>query len=290
VRGYLAHIAAKVTGTSPVVRPRVPSLFEPVKGAQILSVPNIVNPRPEVAQEPASFEQDRFVDAVAHPSTRSQPESAQRPKPNNADVRPKDAEPPRALAQLTEWMRGEERPRPIEARTFQPQIAPVSEAQRSQTNTRREAVQQQATPISIQRETPEQIHARIEAPVPRSESFTTRVEQVEREVVRTVRDRDESQRPDKGIMPASRRDSTPLETAPAVVSPIAHVNHQPVSERLAPAREIVSEGPPSVQVTIGRLIVEAVMPPAAPAPVPMRQTPGPRLSLDDYLRQRGGRA
>ena len=48
--------------------------------------------------------------------------------------------------------------------------------------------------------------------------------------------------------------------------------------------------PPSVQVTIGRLIVEAVSPTPAAAPQPAPRPQAPRLSLDDYLRQRRSQA
>ena len=55
--------------------------------------------------------------------------------------------------------------------------------------------------------------------------------------------------------------------------PIAGVRREPVP----PAR-------PTVQVTIGRIEVRAVQPPPAP-PVP-RAPVGPRISLDEYLRER----
>jgi hypothetical protein len=44
---------------------------------------------------------------------------------------------------------------------------------------------------------------------------------------------------------------------------------------------------PSVRVTIGRVEVRAVAPPVPPLEVPV--APAPRLSLDEYLRQYGGR-
>jgi len=58
-----------------------------------------------------------------------------------------------------------------------------------------------------------------------------------------------------------------------------------------PIRTAPSEtpaGPPSVQVTIGRVEVRAIMPPSS-AP-PRRLPPRPRLSLDDYLKQRNNSA
>jgi hypothetical protein len=41
-----------------------------------------------------------------------------------------------------------------------------------------------------------------------------------------------------------------------------------------------------IRVTIGRIDVRAVFPPAAAAPAPARKTPAGALSLDDYLKQR----
>jgi hypothetical protein len=45
--------------------------------------------------------------------------------------------------------------------------------------------------------------------------------------------------------------------------------------------------PPTVQVTIGRIEVRAILPPA-PAPQPSARPATPRLSLTDYLKQHAG--
>ncbi len=59
--------------------------------------------------------------------------------------------------------------------------------------------------------------------------------------------------------------------------------------QLAPA----SQAPPvpTIRVTIGRVEVRAVMPPAPPPPARLPAATGLTLSLDDYLKQRkeGGR-
>jgi len=294
VRGYLSHIAAKVAGTRPAVRPRVPSLFEPVKGAQFLNVPNIATERRDSAsaQEPGQLEQDRFVDALSHATERTPQEVGQRPQANKADVTLKDAEHSGAVVQRNELRRIEDRSQPVKAGTTQAEIEPALGVQRAETAAHREAVKPPVVPLSRQRETDEQPPERIEVRAPRSENRTTRVEveRVERETVRTVHGRDESERDKEHVRPAIGRDSSRREPAPEFVSRIAHVSQQVASERRTPVREIVNEAPAPVQVTIGRLIVEAVMPPSAPAPPPIRHAPGPRLSLDDYLRQRGGRA
>jgi hypothetical protein len=59
------------------------------------------------------------------------------------------------------------------------------------------------------------------------------------------------------------------------------------SQRLpAPVSEAASSTP-TIRVTIGRIDVRAVTPPAPP-PRPKQARPGPTLSLDDYARQRKG--
>jgi hypothetical protein len=60
--------------------------------------------------------------------------------------------------------------------------------------------------------------------------------------------------------------------------------------RFPAAPEPEAHEPPSVQVTIGRLIVEAVAPVPVAAPLPAPRQSAPRLSLDDYLRQRRSQA
>lgn len=53
------------------------------------------------------------------------------------------------------------------------------------------------------------------------------------------------------------------------------------------AGELRREAAPVIEVTIGRIEVRAVTPPAPPQPTRRRQEP-PKMSLDDYLRSHGG--
>ena len=55
---------------------------------------------------------------------------------------------------------------------------------------------------------------------------------------------------------------------------------QALQQREAPA--------PSIRVTIGRIEVRAIMPAKEPAARPPTRRPGPKLSLDDYLKQQNG--
>jgi hypothetical protein len=83
--------------------------------------------------------------------------------------------------------------------------------------------------------------------------------------------------------PARRRDSP---TAPTQRAPL--VDELPTPPRLLPAPSWSARDEPSpVQVTIGRVEVRAPAPPPAPVPA-AAPDPGPALSLDEYLRTRGG--
>ena len=82
---------------------------------------------------------------------------------------------------------------------------------------------------------------------------------------------------------------TPRATPSADVRPLTQV--RPAIAQAATtntqAREANTQ-PPTIEVTIGRIEVRAVTPPAPPPPR-QRQSP-PKMSLDDYLRaQSGGR-
>jgi hypothetical protein len=80
--------------------------------------------------------------------------------------------------------------------------------------------------------------------------------------------------------PAAEPAAEPKRPAPAVVPAPA-----PQPTRAA-WPELASEAAPTVQVTIGRIEVRAILPaPPAPAAPPVRR---PATSLEDYLRARNG--
>lgn len=72
----------------------------------------------------------------------------------------------------------------------------------------------------------------------------------------------------------------------AAPSPL-RVETQPARETAAPALPRALEPPAPIQVTIGRVEIKAVTPPAAPPrAAPAQRSTGPALSLADYLAQR----
>lgn len=97
-------------------------------------------------------------------------------------------------------------------------------------------------------------------------------------------------------MPAPTPRATPPPAAPLV--PALRRAQEDAAPAVAPRRESTSatqpEVPeaPSIRVTIGRIDVRAVLPPAPPVPPAPRPRPqsAAKMSLDDYLRaRRGGR-
>jgi hypothetical protein len=87
-----------------------------------------------------------------------------------------------------------------------------------------------------------------------------------------------------GLVSDHTRSSSAL--AMPVVQP--HVTLYREAPVAVPSEEpVMAEPGPTIKITIGRVDVKAIMPPAA-APRPARTRPKPTLSLEDYLRQRGG--
>jgi hypothetical protein len=77
---------------------------------------------------------------------------------------------------------------------------------------------------------------------------------------------------------------------PAQVTPAVAATKEARPALTLPADPSVGTGissqPPVIRVTIGRIEVRAVFPPAAAAPAAVKKTPSGALSLDDYLKQR----
>jgi len=89
-----------------------------------------------------------------------------------------------------------------------------------------------------------------------------------------------------GDAPSSVIPSIPATVGarPAVAPHVESVT--PVTPATPTVSPPVSQSAPTIRVTIGRIDVRAVMPPAPPAPRSRPSRPGPTLSLEDYLQQR----
>jgi hypothetical protein len=91
------------------------------------------------------------------------------------------------------------------------------------------------------------------------------------------------------IVGAGRRATEAAGDSPHTVTPVRSSLEPTVIQKVGPARPPVTgpgrEVPPTIEVTIGRIDVRAVVPSAPPASPARRVARGPRLTLDDYLKQ-----
>jgi hypothetical protein len=95
-------------------------------------------------------------------------------------------------------------------------------------------------------------------------------------------------------MPESTRPLTRAEAPTAqAADPVAALpslraaSASPIAPQF-PAAALQPPAPPTIRVTIGRIEVRAITPPARPAPRATSERRGPALSLDGYLKRRNG--
>lgn len=88
-------------------------------------------------------------------------------------------------------------------------------------------------------------------------------------------------------LPSSATTAASRRTTKTVVQPASTSLVAPTVSPLFPVRQPPSNEPPVIHVTIGRVEVRAIMPPATPKVAPPA---APKLSLEEYLKQRNGRA
>jgi hypothetical protein len=96
------------------------------------------------------------------------------------------------------------------------------------------------------------------------------------------------------VAPTPGESRQPLPRAEPLLAPPAVRLIEPAMRASAQAaREREPAEPSAIHVTIGRVEVRAVVPPAPQQPAPPARKPSPVIPLDDYLRQqrsRGARA
>jgi hypothetical protein len=307
VPGYLRHIAAKVNGNAPVLRPRVPSLFEPMGGGGILRTPEEVaevtapsSPEPSRGwSEAAGVAKD---DSRALRATESVQQQRSAAEPSRTAAEP--------IAVHTQQATSASEPRRDDSAS-EPGRTSFEHERRVEVSPRQERTARElATPSTVQSEarnavgemSPEANRRALPVEttlVRESEAIhaqprmrTLPVARAEEAAAEPIAERSDT-RPEQHPRAADGLRAAIEQIGQFVSAPRAAPPPVPVATSAAKPAAMRAESrdePAAIQVSIGRVIVEAVMPPAAPAPLPARPAPGPRLSLDDYLRQRGGRA
>ncbi|QGZ38233.1 hypothetical protein IP92_01464 [Pseudoduganella flava] len=249
---FLQRLALRGNGTLPVLRPRLPGLFEPPAGVAALPVGDDGG-ADDAAAMPAPAEQGRT--RTMHPSSPA-PERITRDESDTSIARmpqgasPSSAEPVRAVTAAQALTRPE--PQHHAATAAHPNvIAPVIEPPAPSPVAHASLPRQQTA-------MPERPRLQPPAALDRSPIDDDRA--------------------------ALHRSPPPATPAPALTPSVPSA---PDAVRAARAAQPAAATPlPTVQVTIGRVEVRATQAPAAP----VRQSSRPQpTSLDDYLRQRDGR-
>jgi hypothetical protein len=284
VPGYLSHLAARAFGAKPALRPRIPSIFESVPGAALPVAPDrgslrVVAEEHIVSQPPEPLPAMTRVQAEPPLTPRADSlTAAPEPRPYRSAPRRGD---PFQEVDAADYPAAPARPR-LEPRTGPPAAsdipAPLTERVLARPELRSIEASQESQPATLQpaQRTPysEPEHSRssraeLAEPLPvRADWKEPRIERIEREPERAPAAAPHSP---QAVPFAPQPELRPIERFPALAEPGVRQ-------------------PPSVQVTIGRLIVEAVSPTPAAALQPVPRPQAPRLSLDDYLRQRRSQA
>ena len=281
--GYLSHLAARVVGSRPAIRPRIAPLFETApaavgagesayRGLRVVEQERIV-PQPAPVRPTATFSVDAAP--LAHLATAlAAPEPhiripVRRESPRVGEVEAKEDKVAPAPAALPEPL-----PKTIAHRDSEMSPSKRALARAEPRVTDKGEVADPIRPHSTAR--------MLEIPADPSLPQDTELSESMRPLrPQPVEPRFETRRPVQERSPTV----TALSVAPAAV--LAPQSELRPMERSPAHSEREGREAPSIQVTIGRLIVEAVAPAPARVPSPAEsRAHGPRLSLDDYLRQR----
>ena len=269
---YLDHLVSRSLGYTDRVKPRVPSLFEPLSETiglssalageeNVLTVPSTSEKTELGGSNPQAFKVQEL-----EPQVRTQQLSSSTSFPGQ------ESSSPIVIPSKADHRLIEETPQP----QAQPLLSPLSNP----------------SAISLLRSPqPLVIEHRVESAISASQSTATPTRQVKASSAPET----DSARSEQGIIPTgttitpvvlSAMSPMPVEKTPAIRPAV--VTFSPAS-LVSPSEAIASPQPasslPTIHVTIGRIEVRAT-PPAATQPKP--RSVSPVMNLDEYLRQRGG--
>jgi hypothetical protein len=278
---YLSTLAARSLGLVPVAKPKLASLFEPAPAAEGAMVgPSVVEPEAPADQtEPRNPATPVSIDsAPAHgappPSTSGRLPLPIRPMP----LRPDGAD---------------DRPPSLRIRPAQPQDLPASrlvvaalptlaEGDRAATSSGAKTSPRfddrpGLTPNADRGSGVTQAPVKLDRASHRDED-RWRLTEGRLSSLEQPRAQDRPTTAPRPVQDERTRISTPDSREPSSIKP---------ANRVAAESEATGPPPPTIQVTIGRVEVRAVMP-SPPAQRSRPALPVPALPLDEYLKQRRG--
>jgi hypothetical protein len=277
---YFNHVAAKVLGRPVVLQPRVPSLFEPppaLRMARLGPIP-FLNANPESRPASADSLPSGNLPSLTRPST---PTSSSYSDEQASERRRPPANQDQAVGQR---ILGRKREQPV---AFQTDAVDGGETVGASVATEKPLrPKSQIVPASPSRT--EQRGAKCADPPMLTGAEVTTWRQspsderrseitVRQEPAPPVLDPLSSMRPETRVLATDRTESSISSSRPTSNAP---------DFQIIDSRESKDSGL-SVSVVIGRVNVQVALP--QPAPVRLsRPTPPPMLSLEQYMKQRGG--
>jgi hypothetical protein len=265
---YLSTLAARALDSPQPIRPRLPSLFETAAGPRVNFREVTANKLNQSEQRAASRPQDpatalRKSDPIV--STIPPPGKAGGPDPV-ADELTDRARSIRAVSEFAQ------------ASTIQPERMAEPGTDRApklrEIETKSEAANDRMSLAAPTSSAPELIKPTIQV----AQAIT--IEQTQ--VIESARDASDS------IESRESKTPEPAEIRPQSIVVKPEVSTAILESTFVEPQLVPPDLSPSVKITIGRVDVRAVMPPA-PATVTVAQQPAIKaLSLDEYLKQRNG--
>ena len=249
---FFSHIVVKARGAESSIAPRLPALFEPVAGVELA---------------PTEAIEERVASVAARELQDLRPASMPSRSPGMHELHPLAPQPVRTAEQADERV-----PREADRREHAAEGVPVASLQ--PLPGRAGVVASPATRPGEQRSgfQPEPGVLRAARTVPR------RAQGRAREVSGPVPN---DLHQESGVL-IPKPEASPAPYSAVAAAPMADAA---TAARDSTANTLTAEPPPVINVTIGRVEVRAVQPPAGkPRSEPSRPKP---LSLDDYLKQRG---
>jgi hypothetical protein len=245
---FLARLVARTTVPAASIRPRLPALFEPSLAPPDDTVESVVVDTAPAAPRERIRHSDRAESMEPVEYVDHEADHGHRPMARDGD----EARPSLATDRLELPLAGE--------RTH-------------------ERAASEPSSVSSQNRRPIVVDHTIRVDTPVVVERKLRVEETRR--IETVEHRELSA---DGARPSGQAMSTgrvPSREAPLGIRPL-----QPAPAPLVPPAPVLgAESAPTIEITIGRVEVRAVQPPA-PSRRPAAERRGPSLSLEDYLKER----
>ena len=269
---YLTNLAARALAPVPTIVPRQGSLFEPVAAR---SGPSAVG-RPADDWEEGRGESS---EVEPHPSAARSRLFPARPRPAaESPVEASAPSPVTGIPQPSTW--------PDHSREVSALVSPVARVTKNESIAAAPPAESPTAPAPTP--APRLWPVATDRPPPGHEpAESPREEPPLKEPRHGLRRKVEASNVAEDRGETARQSPRPVAPAREPFAPtvIASSPQRPEPATAAPSHQ--AAGPPTIRITIGRVEVRAVAPAAAAVAVP-RAASRPRLSLEDYLKERSG--